>query len=99
MWTRVVRVLTAGLMLVGVVAAVGVGGAEASHPGNNGRLVYVGASPGAESGTEIFTMNLDGSDVRQLTFDGGQLPWIWISEEHRVLSSNISPAWSPSGTM
>ncbi|MEA3511447.1 MAG: hypothetical protein U9R51_08440 [Actinomycetota bacterium] len=99
MWSRVVRVATAGLVLAGLAVIVGDGEARASHPGNNGRLVYadgVEVEPGMW-GSEIFTMNPDGSDVRRLTFDGGREPWIWISESRRVLSSNSSPAWSPRG--
>jgi hypothetical protein len=40
MRTRVVRVATAGIVLAWAVAAVGIVEAEASNPGNNGRLVY-----------------------------------------------------------
>jgi hypothetical protein len=101
MWTRVIQLATVCLVLAGI-GAIGAGReAQASHPGNNGRLVYVdrvesGYVPDAWA-HEIFTMNVDGSDVRRLTFDSGREPWFWISENSRVLSSNHSPAWSPNG--
>jgi Tol biopolymer transport system component len=49
----------------------------------NGRIAFAqGSLPGGEGAQQIFTMNPDGSDRRQLTFGG----------------DNIYPAWSKDGT-
>lgn len=52
-------------------------------PVGNGRIAFSqGPLPGGEGAKQIFTMNPDGSDRRQLTFGG----------------DNIYPAWSKDGT-
>src|SRR5881397_1892636 len=56
---------------------LGVGRANATFPGKNGRIAFV-------QGPDIFTMNPDGSDVRQLTNLGPDSVAFWQS-------------WSPDG--
>jgi Tol biopolymer transport system component len=56
---------------------LGVGQANATFPGKNGRIAFV-------QGPDIFTMNADGSDVRQLTNLGPNSGAFWES-------------WSPDG--
>ena len=55
---------------------LGVGQANATFPGKNGRIAFVQG--------DIFTMNPDGSDVRQLTNVGPESVAFWES-------------WSPDG--
>ena len=90
----VLGLLAVAMLLGGSRAAV------ASFPGENGRLVYDGVvadeGPGG-SYHEIFTMNPDGSDVRRLTFDGGEYECCAEQGERWRLSHNRSPAWSPLG--
>jgi Tol biopolymer transport system component len=64
--------LTAGFILIGLA-----GTAFAAFPGSNGRISFV-------SGPDIYTMNSDGSDVRQLTSLGPNNSANWQS-------------WSPDG--
>ena len=72
------------LVLIGaalIAAAIGgVGSAYATFPGTNGRIAFDSFRTGTEN---MFTMNSDGSDVKQLTF--------LTSGEASV------PAWSPGG--
>jgi hypothetical protein len=99
MWTRVVRVAIAGSVLAGAVVAVGVVDVEASSPGNNERLVCAEAvevEPHVRV-SEIYTMNPDGTDVRQLMFDAGRNPE--VSNGDYWLTDNYSPVWSPRGDM
>ncbi|MGB9359093.1 MAG: S-layer homology domain-containing protein, partial [Acidimicrobiia bacterium] len=102
------RWLVAGLALTLIVGVLGGGVADASNPGNNGRLVYAGdvkfvideddEEHGFEQfAPEIFTMNPDGSDMRRLTFNAGQVPT--VNHGDWWLSSNYSPVWSPLGDM
>ena len=99
MWTRAIRVVTAGFVLAGAVVAVGVVEADVSNPGDNGRLVYAEAvevEPWVWV-SEIYTMNADGTDVRRLTFDAGQEPKVYTGDYW--LTDNYSPVWSPRGDM
>ena len=80
--------LAATLLLTGSPLGTGGGPAEAAFPGKNGLIVFASqrtTGPGVDNPTgdyEIFTMNPDGTNVKQLTnntvFDG-------------------DPAWSPTG--
>jgi Tol biopolymer transport system component len=63
-----------------VVMVAGAPAARASFPGDDGRIAFVSYRSGAWN---IFTVNPDGSDVRQLTF-----------ETDRAAEQ---PAWSPDG--
>jgi hypothetical protein len=53
--------------------------AEATFPGKNGRIAFV-------QGPDIYTMNQDGSDVRQLTIFTDDNPAFWEN-------------WSPDGKL
>ncbi len=55
--------------------------AFATFPGANGRIAFVRGDH--EIATEIWSINPDGTDERQLTFNG---------------EMNVQPAWSPDGT-
>jgi Tol biopolymer transport system component len=67
-------------LIVATAAAVVVPGvAHATVPGANGRIAFSVCSGGSD---EIFTMNPDGSDERQITNTTGD---------------NFDPDWSPSG--
>ena len=70
-------------------------------PGENGRLVFDGqvsgeGQPGGDF-LEIYTMNLDGSEVHRLTFDGGEYECCKDWGEPWALSHNRHPVWSPDG--
>src|SRR5436305_99020 len=58
--------------------ALSPGVASATYPGRNGRIAFV-------QGPDIYTMNADGTDVRQLTNLGPDRESSWES-------------WSPDGT-
>jgi uncharacterized repeat protein (TIGR01451 family) len=55
--------------------------AQAAFPGANGRIAF-SADPDGDGNIDIYTVNPDGSDVRQLTTDSGL---------------DFNPAWSPDG--
>ena len=65
-------VVLVGICVVSGLVATGADLAEASYPGEPGRVAFV-ESPGAPNGyfSEIYTMNPDRSDRRRITFDGG----------------------------
>lgn len=58
--------------------------AEASFPGQNGKIVYVSRTYTEEAPYEIFTINPDGTGRRQLTRDSS--------------ANNFSPTYSPNGS-
>jgi TolB protein len=64
--------------------AAGAGPASATYPGTNGRITF--GSDRFEDTPNIFTMNPDGSDVRQLTF-------LTIDE-----GAALRQSWSPDGS-
>jgi len=74
MSTRVTLVVSCLLSFLALSAGV----AHATYPGRNGRIAFV-------QGPDIYTMNPDGSDVRQLTNLGPDRDSFWES-------------WSPDGT-
>jgi len=57
----------ATLVAVTTIALTLVGPASATFPGKNGRIAFNNASG---TGSDVFTMNPDGRDVKQLTFFG-----------------------------
>jgi Tol biopolymer transport system component len=69
--TPLLLMLIAALIIISPVAA------HATFPGKNGRIAFV-------QGGEIFTMNADGSNIRQLTHVGPEIAASW-------------PAWSADG--
>ena len=61
--------------------------ASATFPGKNGRIAFV-------QGPDIYSMNPDGSDVRQLTSftDGGGAFWVnWSADSTELVFSRFSP--------
>lgn len=74
--------------LMGLSAAI-VGGmiaaapASATFPGDNGKLAFVKIVDGTFNDREIWTVNPDGTDLTQITTDGGQ---------------KGAPEWSPDGS-
>jgi Tol biopolymer transport system component len=72
-----VLLLASGAALVAFVEP-----AEASFPGNNGKIVYMSSSEGAYY--DIFVMNVDGSEKSNLTNTSDAM--------------EASPAWSPDGS-
>ncbi len=85
--TQTLAVLAALVLPVGWLGATA-DPAGAAFPGANGRIVFASsrtAGPGVTNPTgdyEIFTMNPDGSGVKQLT---------------KNKASDTQPAWSPNG--
>jgi dipeptidyl aminopeptidase/acylaminoacyl peptidase len=81
----------AGWILIGViaVAAFGVSAiATATFPGRSGRIAF-------SDGTDIFTMNPDGSDVRQLTSVGPTnftCCHAWSPDGRQIVFSMITPS-------
>jgi Tol biopolymer transport system component len=67
---------------VGFFSLVLAAPAHATFPGKNGRIAFVDTSG---SGTDVFTMNEDGTAVRQLTFFGANGGFV------------CCPSWSPDG--
>jgi len=65
------------LLVVAAMVLALAGPASATFPGKNGRIAFV-------QGPDIYTMNPDGSDVRQITFLGPDSVAFW-------------QAWSPDG--
>jgi Tol biopolymer transport system component len=64
-------------------------------------MAYVVYSPEPHFYTEIYTMDPDGSDQRQITFDGGDFLGqvdVGIESPIDVYSSNSQPRWSPDGS-
>ena len=77
--------LMAALVLAGGWLGVAADGADAAFPGANGRIAFVSnrVSAGNPTGDdEIYTMNPDGTNVKQLTKNG---------------AADFDPAWSPDG--
>lgn len=72
---RLVALLVAASTLVVVPAAPG----HAAFPGGNGKIVF---ASNIDGDSEIYTMNDDGSDITQLTFN---------------TASDSNPTWSPDG--
>jgi Tol biopolymer transport system component len=66
---------------------LGVGQANATFPGKNGRIAFV-------QGPDIFTMNPDGSDVRQLTNlgpDSGAFWESWSADGKQIVFNEFRP--------
>jgi Tol biopolymer transport system component len=64
-------------------------------------VAYVVYSPEPRFYTEIYTMNPDGSDQRQITSDGGDFLGkvdVGIENPIDMYSSNSQPRWSPDGS-
>lgn len=79
--------LASGVALVGVAMVAPVGPAQATFTGANGKIVFVSnrntpQNTNPEGDFEIFTMNPDGSELRQLTNNA---------------ATDSEPAWSPDG--
>lgn len=70
-----------GVFLSGAVVPVG---AFAQSGRVNGKIAYVAQSPANRSVDDIFTINSDGTDRRNLTGE--------------TVGSNTTPVWSPDGT-
>lgn len=71
--------------------------AHATFPGKNGRIAFVGGNLGPNGG-DIFTMNSDGSDVKQLTTfaaNGGAACCGFWSPDGRQLVFAAQPAGAP----
>ena len=79
------RAVIATVVLLVAGTAVGVKGVV---PGANGRIAFASDRTGT---FEVFTMNADGSDVRQLTPNGDVNPTTNAPAQDR------EPAWSPDG--
>src|SRR5438445_5305572 len=77
------RTVTVGAAVVGVLACLALAAsAEAAYPGANGRIAFQRFT--STHSSDIYTMNPDGTDVRQLT-------------DTPTLLNRI-PSWSPDGT-
>src|SRR5215831_12149345 len=74
--TFTMRFLSTVLATAGLVVALAVP-AAAAFPGQNGRIAFI-------QGPDVYTMNSDGSDVKQLTNLGPESSAFWES-------------WSPDG--
>lgn len=68
-------------LLAAVIACLFASSAQAAFPGENGRIAFSRGS-GAQDSFDLYSVNPDGSDVRQLT----QTPW-----------GEFFPQWSPDG--
>ncbi|MCB9451313.1 MAG: PD40 domain-containing protein [Anaerolineaceae bacterium] len=68
------------LLIMLLVVTFGRAEAQQTQPPQNGRIAFVSNRSGND---QIYTMNDDGTDIQQITFDG------W---------SNIDPNWSPDGS-
>jgi len=55
---------------------------KGSYPGRNGKIVFWAEDLATQTSHEIYTMNIDGSDVLELTFNS---------------FNDIDPVWSPDG--
>jgi TolB protein len=73
------------VVLIGVVGLLMTAAAVATFSGPDGRIAFRRYLNEAQTATAFFTMNPDGSDVRQ----------IWRSPPHAV---DDQPDWSPDGT-
>ena len=71
-----IKFLSPALWVVGLLAAL-IAPAYATFPGKNGRIAFI-------LGPDVYTMNPDGSDVKQLTNVGPENSSLWAS-------------WSPDG--
>jgi Tol biopolymer transport system component len=81
------------MMIVAVLTVVALAGpAGATFPGRNGRIAFAGA-------TDIFTINPDGRDVRQLTFfgpNGFAYAQSWSSDGRKlVFAATASASTAP----
>ncbi len=76
--------LKTGILILSLAAAIACGttGAEENRPDIPGKIVFSAQDGGDDPTFQIFTMNADGSDIRQLTDDE---------------FSSSDPAWSPDG--
>ena len=74
MGARVIKSITMIVMSLALFALLGTTPANAAFPGDNGRLAFVRAG-------NVFTINPDGTGLRQLNTDG----------------DNAHPRWSPDG--
>jgi len=75
--------------------------AGATFPGKNGRIAFVGGNLGPNGG-DIFTMNPDGTDVRQLTTftaSGGAACCMSWSPDGRQLVFAAQPAGAPTNQL
>lgn len=85
------------ILLVMVVVVALAMPASATFPGKNGRIAFVGGDLGPNGG-DIFTMNPDGSDVKQLTtfaVKGGAACCGFWSPDGRQLVFAAQPSGSP----
>jgi len=80
--TEIMCKVIAILLLIPVLTACGTTGAEENRPDIPGKIVFSAQDGGDDPTFQIFTMNADGSNVRQLTDDE---------------FSSSDPAWSPDG--
>jgi TolB protein len=85
----------AGALLIAALLAAAQP-AHATFPGANGRIAFGSDRYGGTH--NIFTMNADGSDVRQLTFvtaeQGAALEQNWSPDGHRLVYSNRNADFS-----
>jgi TolB protein len=70
-------VLTIGLMMLAPASA-------GAFPGRNGKIVFDAPDANLDDKKQIFVMNPDGTDVKELT--------------HSATTDSSMPAWSPDGT-
>ena len=73
----VIMVLTVSLMMLSPASA-------GAFPGRNGKIVFAAPDTSLGINPQIFVMNPDGTDVKELT--------------HNAATSSSRPVWSPDGT-
>jgi Tol biopolymer transport system component len=78
-----VRALALALLAATLTLLCIAGTADAAFPGKNGRILFVSDRSGA---SQIYTMNPDGSDVRNLTSSGGDNYYPAVSPDGRRIA-------------